>query len=123
MHTAWQVEDIRFLDFEHLDPRDLALLARTCKSFFYFATDALWKTLTSITPLIRLLPSDLRRRRLRVDDVHRLDFYATEVKNLCFENETPDIAVVWLPPEFNPAKKANWQGRDGHKLWEPCGKR
>jgi hypothetical protein len=45
--------------------RMVSKLARTCKSFFEPATDALWKELDSLVPLIGLFPAHLLRRAKR----------------------------------------------------------
>ena len=118
MHVAWQCEDIRYLIFQSLVPRDLIQLAQTCRELFDATTNKLWKTATSFLPLLSLLPSDARRRPLRLEDIQRLDFYDAKIKTLYLENKTPreKCASTELPPEYNPARKANRTGREG-KLW------
>ena len=118
MHAAWKCEDIRYLIFKGLPRSDLPQLARTCKDLFDTATDELWKTATSILPLLSLLPPDARRRPLLGEDLQRLDLYAAKIKNLCLENKKPGskCASTQLPPEYNPARKPNRTGSEG-KLW------
>ena len=118
MHAAWDCEDIRSLLFKDLQLQDLARLARTCKGLFDPATDELWRTATSLSPLLSLLPSDARRRPLRVENIQRLDVYAAKIKKLILENKCPGskCASTQLPPEYNLARRANRTGREG-KLW------
>lgn len=94
MHPAWQLEDIRYLVFQHLEPQDLVRLAQTCHALFETATDEIWKSAKSFSLLLRLLPPDvrdrptnLRRRPLRIADIDRFNFYAAKIKNMCLENK------------------------------------
>ncbi len=116
MHIAWQLEDIRYLLFEHLEPRDLARLAQTCKELFELATDELWKTITSIPPLLCPLPRDFRQRLLRRADILRLDVYTAKVKHIYLESKSVD-KVIRLPSELNPAKKKNLYLKSWQALW------
>ena len=40
---------------------DVATMARVCQSFNGLASDILWKEISSITPLLMCMPSDLVR--------------------------------------------------------------
>ena len=42
--------------------RDIARLARTCKSFMEPALDILWRTQGAVSPLVMCLPFDLWKR-------------------------------------------------------------
>jgi hypothetical protein len=98
MHPSLQLDEIKRLIFKSLEPRDLARLARTCKAFFPIATDELWKTIHSFSPLLSCLPLDFqyRHRKLQVEELQRYDFYVKKVQNLLLEGESR--AVVVLPP-------------------------
>ena len=120
MHPLLQLDEIQRLIFKSLEPRDLARLARTCKAFFHTATDELWRTLRSFSPLLSCLPPDFQYqyRKLQVEDLHRYAFYAPKVQNLYLESET----VMRLPPLFqsklrSKAKKKTWE-----ELWEEISK-
>ena len=104
MHLAWQIDDIRQLIFERLEPRDLARLVQTCKAFVDVAADELWKTVNSFSPFLCCLPPDFRTRGLRAEDIKRLDFYAGKVQNLVLESKSVQI-LIRLPPQFTPKKK------------------
>jgi hypothetical protein len=119
MHPAWQLEDIRYLLFECLEPRDLARLARTCMALFGLATDKLWETIESVTTLLCPLPRNYRarERRLRVEDLDRLDFYAAKIKNLYLESKRVD-KVIRLPPKFNPEKNAYKHLKQWGEVWK-----
>jgi hypothetical protein len=117
MHPAWQLEDVRCLLFESLEPQDLARLAQTCKALFGLATDELWKTIKSVPPLLSPLPRDYRSRPLRVDDLHRFDLYATKIRNLYFKSYTVD-KVIRLPPQLNPARKENRRLKSWKEVWK-----
>ncbi|KAH8647949.1 hypothetical protein BX600DRAFT_443284 [Xylariales sp. PMI_506] len=79
MHLAWQIADIRHLILEHLEPKDLARLARTCTSLFNVTVGVLWKILTDFSPFICCLPTDYYLRTLTREDVNRLDWYSSKV--------------------------------------------
>jgi hypothetical protein len=82
MHSAWEIEDIQFLIFEHLDRRDLVSIARTCKSFFPLATNTIWKTIPSFTPFLSCLPEDSISRKLELEDLERFEVYQFKVKSV-----------------------------------------
>lgn len=119
MHSAWQTDDIRHLIFERLEPRDLARLAQTCKTIFSFTIDELWKEITSFSPFMCCLPLDFRRRPLRAEDIHRLDFYASKVQKLILASKSVQI-LKCLPPQFKP-KNTSWKKQsksNPEKSWE-----
>ena len=104
MHSAGQIDDVRHLIFEQLEPQDLARLAQTCKALFDVATNELWRTTDSVLPFFKCLPSGFRSRPLQVEDIQRLDFYASKVQNLFLESS--DIRkLVRLPQSFQRKKK------------------
>ena len=112
MHPAWQNLDISLLIFEHLNPRSLARIARTCKALFHVATDELWKTLDSVLPFLSCLHPDFRNRRLQDKDVKSLDFYAAKVRNLLLESQT----VLRLPRQFRPRKSQTQESWE--EIWK-----
>src|SRR4051812_40783015 len=99
MHPAWEIEDIRYLIFEFLEPQDLVWLAQTCDSLFHAATDRLWRTLTFAPAFLRCLPKDCRSRSLHPEDLRRLDLYASKVRSISFDgDDVPNM--VRLPRQF-----------------------
>ena len=116
MHPAWEIDDIRHLLFEHLEPASLARLAQTCKIFFNIATDELWKTITSVSAFLSCFPLDYRRRPLHVDDLQRLHFYSAKIRNVILESEGIH-RTIRLPPQFNASSKMGKVGSD-LKTWE-----
>ena len=118
MHPSLQLDDIKRLIFKSLEPRDLARLARTCKAFFYIATDELWKTIHSFSPLLSCLPLDFqyRYRKLQVEELQRYDFYVPKIRNLFLEGETR--AVMVLPPPFRSKPRSKASKHNPEKTWE-----
>ena len=104
MHSAWHIDDIRFLIFEYLSPRDLAGLAQSSQSFFSYTVDELWKTIRTPAALISCIPDICRDRSLRLTDLERLDFYTAKIQNLCFESSDPG-KVIRLPGKFTLKKE------------------
>ena len=104
MHVAWQIQEIQCMIFDYLEPRDLARLSRTNKAFFDVATDKLWNRISTVSPFLSCLPLDYRDRQLQVEDIQRLDFYASKVKNLDLDCTDIDT-IINLFPEFQRKKK------------------
>ena len=124
MHPAWHNDDIRYLVFELLEPQDLSRLAQTCKTFFDFTIDELWKTVTSFSAFVSCLPPNFRQRPLRADNLQRLDFYASKVQNLVLESKNIKT-VIRLPPPFKSEKQQKRAvtenlGKNSGMKWENC---
>jgi hypothetical protein len=105
MHSAWLIQDIQLLVFEHLHQQDLANLAQTCRALLDPTTSHLWKTLTSLQPLVSCLPQKAKDRKLVSEDLDRLDFYSSKTQTIhLVGDETESIKV---PKEFRkaPGKK------------------
>ena len=123
MHPAWLIEDIRYLIFERLEQQDIARLAQTCRIFFDLATNELWRTVHSTIPFLACLPPDYNHRPLHLEDIRRLDLYASKVENLVLKSPKRN-QVIYLPPPFRIKLR---EARDEakypdlprtHKLWE-----
>jgi hypothetical protein len=114
MHHAWQIEDIWFLISQHLEPRDLSVLAQTCRLLFDIATNDIWRAVTDLSVFLYLLPEDSTRRWLRPEDIRRLDLYATKVQNINLEGPTA-LAPMRTPERF---KEMSGGGPKGlKKIW------
>ncbi|GLB43066.1 hypothetical protein LshimejAT787_1205150 [Lyophyllum shimeji] len=61
MHRCLKVAEILFLIFERLydQPATLGALAETCTGFSETALNLLWRALSSLVPLIKVMPEDL----------------------------------------------------------------
>jgi hypothetical protein len=94
MHRGWLIEDIQLLIFEHLHNQDLARLACTCTFLSEPAITQLWKTLTSLQPLISALPKYAKSRELGAGDLARLDYYSTKVQNVHLEGTLDEPITI-----------------------------
>ncbi|KAK9780915.1 putative F-box domain-containing protein [Seiridium cardinale] len=112
MHPAWYIDDIKYLVFEHLEPQDLARLARSSRALFQTATDKLWRTLSSFEGLVFCLPLDFNTRPLGREDIVRLDFYTSKVHHIRLDSGQGDVAMP-LPRGLSGIKKKSWD-----ELWE-----
>jgi hypothetical protein len=121
MHFAWQIDDIRYLIFEYLEPQDFARLAKTNKAFFDVATNELWKDITSVTPFLACLPQDYRLRPLQAQDLQRLDLYFSKVRSVVFEGQQHGPKVT-IPSQFTKrtktSKTAKTTKETGGKSWQ-----
>jgi hypothetical protein len=119
MHPAWQIEDIRYIILQHLEPQELAHLARTCVFLFHIATDELWRTIQSVSSFTHCLPRGYRRRSLEAKDIERLDFYSRKVRDIVLGSDDMK-RPTGLPTSFvNKAKLKNapFDGKTWEDLW------
>ncbi|TRM67450.1 hypothetical protein BD626DRAFT_478838 [Schizophyllum amplum] len=117
-HRAWDIPELVQLiceEAEHLPPaktargprlRPIAALTQINRSFWTLAAPCLWRKQTSLTPLLKCLPSDAWEERsvdgrltfrltrpLTTDDCHRLFVYGPLVK--CLDTtQAPDEPVM-----------------------------
>ena len=82
MHSMWHIAEIQLFVLEHLDGRDLACVAQTCRTLFHPATDILWRKIGSYVPLLKCLPRHYRYDPLKTEDLHRFDMYAFKIREL-----------------------------------------
>ncbi|KAH8662627.1 hypothetical protein BX600DRAFT_466691 [Xylariales sp. PMI_506] len=118
MDPAWEIPDIICSVLEHLAPRDLARLARTCRALNHWAIHELWQSLDSFVPFLSCLPRSYKTKPLSRADLERLDFYASRVHHLVLESEDPQKKTFHVPKGFyahqwKTSTKKTWQG-----LWE-----
>lgn len=118
MHPAWHVNDINHLIFEHLEPIDLAQLARTSQAFFHIATDELWNTIGSFEALVCCLVPEFGDRPLQKEDLRRLDLYTSKVRHIKLDAHRNSPAIR-LPSAFTftQTKKGGTERRS-KKTWK-----
>lgn len=110
MHPALQIPEINRLVLEQLDHQALARIARTSRTFFEAATDELWESITSISPLLGCLPPSFQDLPLQEKDIRRLDLYSSKIQNLYLEYSETEH----LPPAFQAERG---QGENTSKTW------
>ncbi|KAK9416899.1 putative F-box domain-containing protein [Seiridium unicorne] len=117
MHPAWYIDDIKYLIFEHLEPQDLARLARSSRALFQTATDKLWGTLSSFEGLVCCLPLDFDKRPLGREDLVRLDFYTFKVRYIRLGSGQANVTMP-LPRGFSRSRKKKDIEKTYKKSWE-----
>ncbi|KAJ7084560.1 hypothetical protein B0H15DRAFT_783708, partial [Mycena belliarum] len=103
MDPKLAIPEILEIAFSHLAPSnlpqsshsrsDLAALARTCKTFCGPALDVLWRSQTSLTPILSCFPEDLWDRE---DDPGQITNYQTIKQAL----RRPVAPGDWDRPSF-----------------------
>lgn len=102
MHEAWLIDDIWRLIADHLDHKDFAVLAQTCKALFPLAVSERWKTVTSFSGFLACLPPRHQSIALQPQDLERLDFYSSFVHNVILGPKYDDGSQpLRLPGQYN----------------------
>ncbi|KAF8887141.1 hypothetical protein BD779DRAFT_530477 [Infundibulicybe gibba] len=93
------------------NPAALAALARTCQGFHQHALDALWRSQTTLIPLIKCFPEDAWedgfdisfRRPLVRKDWDRVNLYSYRIKALGFDSAVQTLVplAIWQTLELS----------------------
>ncbi|KAJ6468535.1 hypothetical protein C8R47DRAFT_1223334 [Mycena vitilis] len=131
MHRTWEIPEVVGLVFGHFnadkDAKDLATLARTCRTFQDPALDVLWYHQNTLMNVLLCLPAGLwARKSLEVSDRVLMNLslsrnivpsdwdlarnYARRVKSLHLDNESHDLRQPYVIPFRETLRSARTPG-------------